>query len=388
MNSTNAQQPSKSDQRIVDLELHQLVGIRLIDPSSLDISRLKKQCGLTQTILHKTPDISIQFIESFAVDKINYLGLNSTAYSNDQFYLLNKKNGNIQAQIPFETIGKHCKIACLTGINSIPLLSEIIMLAMMKKDYIWLHASAFSFKETAILVMGWEKGGKTETLLAFGNQGAQFIGDEMVALSSNGKKMFGIPIPMAIWEWQIKYLPNLIPTIDLQHKIIFRFILGLKKFHNIFANGRLKNFFPFQLMGDALPALKRKLKIWMLPSELFKNQQGKQGSTPNKVFLVMSHNQVDISIESCSSEEIAQRMSVSNQYERQHFFKYYQAFKFAFPHLSNAFLDTIDEQQNVLISQALAGKECYKVIHPYPVSLDDLYNKMLPFCRNKSQTSK
>ena len=73
--------------------------------------------------------------------------------------------------------------------------------------------------------MGWEKGGKTEVLLAFGNQGAQYIGDEMVALSSDGKKMFGIPIPMAIWEWQIKYLHKLVPTIKLQYKIVFNIII-------------------------------------------------------------------------------------------------------------------------------------------------------------------
>jgi hypothetical protein len=384
MSSDNISLPLSSNLRIVEFEIYGLIGIRLIEPTDFEISRLENLFNLKPTTLHRTPEISIRFIKKFSVNKINSLGLNSTGYSNDKFYLLNNKNGIIHAQIPFESIGDHCEIECLSGLSTIPLLSEIIMFTLMKKNYLWLHASAFSYKENSILVMGWEKGGKTETLLAFGNQGAQYIGDEMVALSSDGKKMFGIPIPMAIWEWQIKYLSKLIPTIKLQYKIVFNIILIIEKFHSIFAKGRLKDFFPFQILDDALPVLKRKLKIWALPNELFKNQQGKQGSTPDKVFLVMCHNQSDISIEPCKPEEVAQRMAISNQYEQMYFFKYYMAFKFAFPGLRNEFLETIDEKQNTLISQALAGIESYKVLHPYPVSLDELFNKMMPFCKNET----
>ena len=386
MSSNHTSPHQSSNQRIVEFNMYGLIGIRLIDPSDHDISRLQNQFGLIQTTLQQAPEISMRFVENFSVNSLNYLGLNSTGYLNDKFYLLDKKNGSIQAQIPFELIGKHCEIVCRSGLSTIPLLPEIIMFSLMKKNYIWLHASAFSYNGNSILVMGWEKGGKTESLLAFGNQNGQYIGDEMVALSSDGKKMFGIPIPMAIWEWQIKYLSKLIPTIKFQYKIVFKIILSFEKIHGIFAKGRLKDFFPLQILGDALPALKRKLKIWALPSELFKNQQGKQGIAPNKVFLVMSHDQPDISIESCNPEEIAQRMAISNQYERMYFFKYYKAFKFAFPHLRNEFLETIDEKQDTLISHALTGKESYKVLHPYPVSLDELFNKMEPLCQNKPQS--
>lgn len=385
MISDNAVPPLSSDQQIVEYLMHGLIGIRLIDATEHDISRFEKQLGLTQTPLHGIPEISIRFIEKFSVGTLNYLGLNSTGYSNDEFYLLDKKNGAIQVQIPFESIGEHCEIVCRSGLNSIPLLYEIIMISLMKKNFVWLHASAFSYKGNSILVMGWEKGGKTESLLAFANQNSLYIGDEMVALSSDGKKMFGIPLPMAIWEWQIKYIPRLIPKISLQNRIVFKIISLLDKLHRIFAKGRLSNSFPFQIIGDALPALKRKLKIWVLPYELFNNQDGTQGSTPDKIFLVMCHNNKDISIEPCNPEEIAQRMANSNEYERMHFFKYYKAFKFAFPDIKNEFLETIDMHQNNLLNQALAEKESYKVLHPYPVSLDNLFNAMLPFCENNSQ---
>ena len=242
------------------------------------------------------------------------------------------------------------------------------------------------YKKKSILVLGWEKGGKTESLLAFTNQNADYIGDEMVALSDDGNKMFGIPIPIAIWEWQLKYIPYLSLEIKLKYKIIFKIILYLEKFYRIFAKGRINSFFLFQLLDASLPALKRKLKIWVHPYDLFKNQKGKQGTTPDKVFLVMSHNnKKDIFIESCLPEEIAQRMLSSNEFERMHFFKYYQAFKFAFPNLRNEFLETIDERQKKLISHVFSGKESYKVTHPYPVSLDDLFNKMSPFCESKTE---
>jgi hypothetical protein len=134
------------------------------------------------------------------------------------------------------------------------------------------------------------------------------------------------------------------------------------------------------MLKEVLPAFKRQLHIRISPKELFADRSCKMAA-PEKVFLMMSHDLPAIHIQSCDPLDIARRMSHSNEYEMGAFFEYYQAFRFAFPNLRNEFLENVYELQNSLLNQALAEKETYQVLHPYPVSLDELFAAMQPFCQ-------
>ena len=71
------------------------------------------------------------------------------------------------SQIPFEQIGEKCEIVCEQGTFGIPLLHYIINLTFLKKKYLPMHASAFSYNNQGALIIGWSKGGKTEALFSF-----------------------------------------------------------------------------------------------------------------------------------------------------------------------------------------------------------------------------
>ena len=73
-------------------------------------------------------------------------------------------------------------------------------------------------------------------------------------------------------------------------------------------------------------------------------------------------------------------MHHTNRYERWYFLKHYQAFKFAFPSRSNLFLEEIDDVEQRHLASALAAKAGYLVMHPYPVSLEALYQELRPYC--------
>src|SRR3990172_3169438 len=70
-----------------------------------------------------------------------------------------------------------------------------------------LHASAFLWNGTGALATGWAKGEKTEALLAFLTEGATYVGDEWVYLAGDGARVFGIPEPIRIWDWQLEHVP-------------------------------------------------------------------------------------------------------------------------------------------------------------------------------------
>jgi hypothetical protein len=380
MGLANDHQTLSANPPILDFDIHGIVGIRVIDPATDDTAGIVEQLGIYSASLNRQPDITIRFKKELSPPTLTYLGLNSVGFTEEGFYILDKRDGRVKAQVPLNHIGNQCEIVCQSGIGSIPMLFDIIRLTFLRKNYIPLHGSAFYYKGNGILTAGWSKGGKTESLLAFVNHGADYIADEWVILSSDGQSMFGIPIPVTLWEWQFKYIPTLLPKLPISQKFLFRSIHAFDAIHKALKRERLRRVFPVDILGRVLPYLKQGLNLSLLPQRLFKNHFYQRESNLDKLFLVMSHSEARISVAPCDSMEVAQRMAISNAYEQMDFFQYYQAFKFAFPQVGNEFLEGVMDLQRSLLYRALSGKETYQVLHPYPVPFEELFNHMQPFC--------
>ena len=131
--------------RIIDFDIHGIVAVRLIDPTASDAAAISNLLGPPLTAPNKPPDIIIRFEEKLSIPALNYLDLNSMGYTDEGFYLLSRRSGEVQARIPFEQIGDQCEILCQSGLGSIPLLSEIITFTFLKKNYLPLHGFGVSF---------------------------------------------------------------------------------------------------------------------------------------------------------------------------------------------------------------------------------------------------
>jgi hypothetical protein len=364
----------------LDFDLHGVLGIRVVNATGKDATSFALRFGYYQGPLDREADITIRFEDELAPPSMTYIGLNSTAFSKDRFYLLDKKDGKVVAQIPMDNIGKRCEIVFQSGIGIKDLLFEIIKFTLLSKGYIPIHASAFQYDGMGALVVGWKKGGKTEALVSFVNQGANYVGDEIVILSPDGETMFGLPIGVTLWDWQFKYIPRLVPKVSLERKILFRGIHLLESIDRRIHRGVLKRVFPSETLARAMPFLRRGLKISRSPQKLFTKRLCQGKVSVDKLFLIMSHSNPEIAVGSCSPSEVADRMASSNEFELSNFLQDYRAYKFAFPNVRNRFLDEISEKQGLLLRRALQGKEAYKVMHPYPVPLDQLFEQMLPYC--------
>jgi hypothetical protein len=377
MNRSNNYKRPLSNEKIVDYDIHGIVGIRLINPTPGDAAAVSNQLGLHQQSFDRDPDIIVRFKEKLYTPSLRYLGLDA-GFTDEGFYILSSRE-NAKVRVPFEKIGSQCEILCESGLHGIPWLFEMINLTFLKKNYIPLHASAFVYNGSGILVTGWTKGGKTEALLSFANHGAKCVGDEWIILSGDGKKMFGTHVPICIWEWQFEHIPNLLPKIGTQRKILFKSIHFLDAVHKAMGLNSLKNSFPAKILSQALPTFKRQLNIRVLPEVIFENQYC--NSAPlDKLILSMSHSDPDIHVNVCDPSEITKRMIHSNTSELLPFLEIYKAFKFAFPNLRNEFLENNEELQYSLLCRAFENKEAYKVSHPYPVSFEDYFNKLRPYC--------
>ena len=372
------------EHQVVDFDLHGLAGIRLIDPSKSDARAVKRQLGtLSNGLLDREPDIVIRFKKNLSLPHLTYLGRDENAFTTDGFFVLKSKKSSAKVKIPFESIGSHCEIECETGLPAVPYLIPIINLTLLKNDCIPLHASAFVYKGRGILVTGWSKGGKTEALLGFVSKGARYVGDEWVILTKNGRSMHGIPEPITLWDWQIEQLPSLAPRISASDYMVFKLVHVMRYIHSYLGKGKLKDSFPAKILNKAMPTLLHQLHVNIPPEKIMTDRSIQLNARPDIIFFIMSHNSPSIRIEPWGSEDIAKRMIHSLQYEQRRFISCYEAFKFAFPDLKNNFLERVPETQKILLQNALKGKAAYRVLHPYPVSLEALYRHMKPFCEGK-----
>ncbi|MFC2168339.1 hypothetical protein ACFLRW_05080 [Acidobacteriota bacterium] len=381
MNLSNNKKNTFFNKQIIDYDIHGIVGIRLLNPTKSDAVAVANQLGPNLKALDRDPDITIRFKDKLSTPTIKYVGLDA-GFTDDGFYIFCSRE-NAKIRIPLEKVGSQCEIICESGLHGIPWLSEIINLTFLKKKHIPLHASAFEYNGTGTLVTGWTKGGKTEALLSFANHGANYVGDECVILSSDGKKMFGTHVPICIWEWQFKHIPDLLPKIGIQRKILFKSIHFLDFLHKSMERNNLRNSFPAKILNKALPSFKRQLNIRVKPEKIFENQYSHSASL-DRLILGISHSNPEILIEKCDPSEIAKRMIHSNTNELLPFLEIYKAFKYAFPQLRNQFLENHEKHQYSLLCRIFENKKSYKVFHPYQVSFEDYFNELRPYCEKKT----
>ena len=368
---------------IIDYDLHGFVGIRLLDASPREVAAITRDLGPIQKTLTREPDILIRFVDHLSLSTpVRYLGLDDAGFTDHAFLVLrSKQKSRARVQIPFDKIGRQCEIICERGLSAVPLLIPILNLTALGKGILPLHASAFDYQGTGVVVTGWAKGGKTETLLAFARNGADYIGDEWIYLSSDGRYMYGIPEPIRLWDWQLQDLPEYsaqITRADRGRLRMLRMLVSTLKRIESNGQGPLANSAP--LVRRVIHQLQWQQNVRVAPQKLFRQGFGSLVGHPKKVFFVTSHEASEVRVEPVDPEEVARRMVFSLQAERIDLLSYYLKFRFAFPDASNALIDQLEEYQRELLSCILKDKDTYSVYHPYPVHIPSLFDAISPFC--------
>lgn len=363
----------------VDFDLHGLAGIRLLDAGPNDAAVVARQLGPIQAPLLREPDITIRFVDRLLpASPLRYLGLDDVAFTDDAFLLLrSKQKARARVQIPFDQIGQKLEITCERGLPAVPLLIPILNLTVLANGALPLHASAFIYDGNGVLVTGWAKGGKTETLLAFMANGATYVGDEWIYLSCDGRDMWGIPEPIRIWDWHLDELPQYRRLTGRSDRLRLQ---ALRLLGRLLApgngNGAGPQRLPGRLARRLAPLLKEQQFVHLSPQKLFGAGRCAPQSVPELIFFVASHEAAETTVEPLDAEWVAQRMLFSLEEERLNFLSYYLKFRFAFPEAANDFIERRQQLERRLLLQALGSKTAYAVYHPYPVSIPSLFDAL------------
>jgi hypothetical protein len=368
----------------LEFDLHGMVGIRLVNATPGDMAAVKRQLGPILGPLSGKPDIVIRFVEQIPrSSRVRYLGLDDVGFTDDAFFVLRGKFlAPVRVQIPFHQIGNHpYEIVCENGLPAVPLLIPILNLTVLSKGALPLHASAFNYNGKGILTTGWSKGGKTEMLLAYAANGAEYVGDEWIYLSGDGQHMYGIPEPIRVWYWHLQQMAYYRAKIGSMKTMKVQALNSLAKLMDRVESGRrLPKSKLVRLTRRLNDLVKRQRHLDVPPQTLFGTGVGTTQGTLDKVFFVASWEGSEVTAQPINPQEVVERMVFSLQEERREFLSYYRRFRFAFPECSNPLIDQAEDIQREILTRILADKEAYSVYHPYPFSLSKLFEVTRPYC--------
>jgi hypothetical protein len=363
----------------IDYDLHGVVGIRLLDATPADARAVARQLGPLRRNLERDPDLVIRFVDDLRPSApLRYLGVDEAAFTDDGFYVLpSKHRSRARARIPFEQIGGRCEIVCESGLPAVPLLIPILNLSALARGLAPLHASAFRFRGTGVLVTGWSKGGKTEALLAFMSKGAEYLGDEWIYVAADTKQMHGIPQPIRLWDWHLKQFEEYRERLEWGDRArlgTLQAALGISRGVMRRLNGHSKSARAF----GRLRALMERQTYVDLPSERLFGPCRSLAGPIDRLFLTGSGAQPRIVVEPIDGSEVVRRMVYSVSYELQKFHSYYLMYQFAFPGAKNEWIEAAEDHLRAALCRGLQGKPSYAVHHPYPMSLAALFEAMSP----------
>jgi hypothetical protein len=356
----------------VDYDLHGIVGIRLVGARTGDVAAVTAQLGPIQSALDREPDVVIRFVERLPVPNMRYLGREEAGFTDDAFLVLQSKKARARVQIPMEQIGGRCEIVCESGLPAVPLLIPIVNVTALAKGVVPLHAAAFTHRGSGMLVTGWAKGGKTESLLGFMSHGAEYIGDEWVYVSGDGRRLRGIPEPVRVWDWHLDDLPRYRALLNWRERAKLRGIRAAIRANRLRPgrSGRPS------VLDRVMSLVEQQAWVLVDPVRLFGPGSCPLEGSFDKLFLIVSHESSEVRVARIDPLDVARRMVFSLEHERLDLLAHYLMFCFAFPGRSNPVLQNTEAAQRAALERAFAGKEAYVVSHPYPAPIPAVYEAM------------
>ena len=357
--------------RNVDFDLHGFVRVRAVDADQRDVRMLRRQLGLDCSDSSGEPDLTVRFVDSFAPNPLSYAGVGEAGSDGENFYLLRGKQGlRARTRLAFDRIGAPgFHVVCERGVGAVPHLLSLVNLAALAKGVLPLHASAFVLDGRGVLATGWSKGGKTETLLAFAQHGARYVGDEWVYLTAEGE-MRGLPEPIRLWYWHLRQLPGTWRTLPLVTRAR---LTALDTAAGMAERAAQRSpAAPASVLRRGAPVLGRQAYRQIPPSELFGPDGTVSGARLEALLLVTVHDRPGVEVHPVDGGVVADRMRASLAEERSAFLAHYRQFRYLFPDRCSEVLDRAEEIEAKLLTALFAGRPAYEVRHPYPFRLADL----------------
>jgi hypothetical protein len=366
--------------RVVDFDIHGIVGVRLEGASPAEVRTVERQLGAMQGALVRRPDIVLRFSEAVIPPVLRYGGTEACGYDGEAFYLLAPGRRRAGVRIDFQRLGHGCELLCDRGLAKIPFLSTLVTVCALRAGYVPIHASGCLSDGVGMLLVGWAGGGKTSALLAFASRGAAYVGDDWILVSADGGTMRGIPQRICVRDWQLRQLPGLRRRVSYSRRLAMSAAGAVERCLRA-ACSAVRDGTLLRIMDDLANVFHRRINVQLEANVLFGARAAAHSAKPQRVFLLVKHDGDDIDVEPLDSSDLIGRLVAINQAEQEPLMEAYRTFLFAWPERTSALLDDILPLQRQLLATAFENARAWVVGHPSPCDLESLHAAMQPYVK-------
>jgi hypothetical protein len=355
-------------------DLHGIAGVRVTDAGERDVAAVAAQLGpIRGPLAGGVPVVEVRFVDRLETRPLTLLGLGEVGFDDASFVVL-RSSHKVPARVAIDLAaleaGGGATFVAERGLPAVPLLIAVLNLVALGAGAVPLHAAAFRHDGRGVLVTGWSKGGKTETLLAFMRRGATYVGDEWVYLTLDGA-MHGIPEPIRLWSWHLDQLPEVRARLTAGERARLAGVRGGQA--ALDAAGRAVR--PARRLAGFLAGQRH---VDVPPERLFGTGAAPVRSAIDLVCLVGSRASGGIEVRPIDPGLIARRMVHSLAYERRDLVGAYLQHRFAFPRRRSALVESASRIEEERLAALLGGVPAVELEHPYPVEIDALARALEP----------
>lgn len=360
---------------MVDFDVHGLAGVRVLGDAG-DERVIQRQLGPLQRDLEREPDIVVEFVDELATGSLTLLGRDEWAFDSEGLIVLRGRHKSmIKVRLPLDTIGQGCHIVVQRGASAVPFLVQLVNLCVLANGGLPLHAAAFEADGVGVVVTGWSKGGKTESLLAALDDGARYVGDEWVHLFDGGSQAIGVPEPVRVWDWYVDQLHSIRVPLGAGGEARRRALGGAAALAR--RGERVEHTAMARLARRVHHLIDTQRHADVPVDQLIGPLDRVQSMRVDAVVHTMSvEGSGEVALAGADGADIAARMAGSLSFERLPLMALYHAFRYAFPQRSSALIERADEIERERLVQFIAPRTSYLCTHPYPPDLDALREVM------------
>jgi len=363
-----------TDRLTADFRPGGVVLVRAVDAEPRDLATVVRQLGQgAPSIPGDEPDITIRFVEAMpSSGTTRSIGLDDAAATDTDFLILRgRQRSRARVAIPLDKAGTPLEIVCERTVRAVPLLVPLINMAALAKGIVAIHASAVRLDDCGILIVGWSKGGKTETVLALMRRGAEFVGDEWIYLHPDGRAT-GLGEPIRIWDWQVAQLPWLAGIVGRRSRAALRVTTGAAGAVGVIRRiSGVRHTKLGSVLDRAEPIVRRQASIQVPPERLFPGLVRSEARI-DTVILASSSSVSETSIAPIDGTALVEPIVQSNRHERLDLIAAAAKFRFSFPDRPTTAIDAASDVERGLLGTLLAGKSGWRLDHPYPPTIEQL----------------
>lgn len=366
-----------SETDLIEFDVHGLAGVRVLGTEA-DAAVVERQLGPLRGQLDRDPDVTVEFVDRLETGPMVFLGRDEWAFDPEGLLVLRGRGkSRIRARLPLDTIGEGCHVVIERGAPAVPYLIALVNLCVLANGGLPLHAAAFEHDGVGVLVTGWSKGGKTESLLAALDDGARYVGDEWVYLSDGGSRAIGVPEPIRVWDWYVDQLRTVRPH---------RSPLDRARSGGLAAASAAARWAERGRLGAAGRRAGRRVGFLLdgqrhadVPVSALTGEAARpRATTVDAVVHTMSTEATTISLTPTSGEQVAAHMAGSLAFERLPLLALYHAFRYAFPDRSSLLIERAEIVERERLQEFLRPRRCWLSTHPYPPDLAELRDSLRP----------